>query len=238
MKPGMKMMIAQTAGTTRPKQNENRRMIGFYRDEMRERTREYPIPNDNRDPNGRADSPKREYMPYPPLKREEEAYSAYGAYGMENTNPYMPRQNYSEQRMPQQMYPSGNRMMGGYAGNEYGDIYASGTIYAPGAMNKGAQREEKHQLDEQSARKWVKRMTGGEIFKIEQTEHERLTLCPECEKWDFYAIMNAMHSDHNESVKRLGVDRPEAYAMFAKDFIKDKDAVDHKIIKYMEYIAK
>ncbi len=230
MKPGYKMMIAQTAGVTKPRIPENRRMIGFDRDEMRERTREYPIPNDNNDPNGRADSPRREYMPYPPLKREE-AYSAPS--GMM----YSPENNYPMSNNMANPYPMQNRMQ---EGNRYGDIYARGTIYAPGAMNKPHERYEgsKNNLDEQSARKWVRKMDGGEKFKIEQTEQQRLTLCPECEKWEFYAIMNAMHSDHCETMMKYGLDRPDVYAHFAKDFINDKDAVDGKTIKYMEYIAK
>lgn len=225
MKPGYKMMIAQTAGVTRGRRNENRRMIGFDRDEMRERTREYPIPNDNNDPNGRADSPRREYMPYPPLKREEAYGANFMAYAPERAYPaynYMPHENMMQD------------------GNKYGDIYASGTIYAPGAMNKpnGSRMENKSHINEQNARKWVRKMDGGEVFKIEQTEQQRLTHCPECEKWEFYVAMNAMHSDHFESMMKLGIDKPEAYAMFAKDFINDKDAVDDKTIKYMEYIAK
>lgn len=220
MKPGYKMMIAQTAGVTKPRMPENRRMIGFDRDEMRERKREYPIPNDNNDPNGRADSPRKEYMPYPPLRHEE-------AYGANNFMAYSPSNT----------YPIENRMR---EGNQYGDIYARGMIYAPGAMNRpnGSQAENKSHINEQSARKWVRKMDGGEIFKIEQTEQQRLTVCPECEKWEFYAIMNAMHSDHHESMMKMGMDRPEAYALFAKDFINDKDAVNDKTIKYMEYIAK
>ena len=81
-------------------------------------------------------------------------------------------------------------------------------------------------------------MKGGEKFKLEQTEQQRLTACPDCEKWEFYAAMNAMHSDYNRTLKQFGMDRPEVYAYLARDFIMDDDAVDGKTMKYMEYIAK
>lgn len=233
-------MIAQSAGITR---TENRRMIGFDRDSERERTRNYPIPNDNNDPNGRADGPKREYMPYPPLnpnnRREEAYYGGYDPYQRyEPRTPYdayMPRQTY-----PMQPYPMENRMGERREGNQYGDIYAHGTIYAPGAMNKGmisGEREKKH-VDEHKARSWVQKMSGGEKFRIEQTEQQRLTACPQCEKWEFYVAMNAMYSDHNKTLKQLGTDKAEAYAMLAKDFLMDEDAVDDKLTRYMETIAK
>ncbi len=190
MKPGMKMMVAQTYGVTR---NENRRMIGFDRDAEREKTRNYPIPNDNNDPNGRADAPKREYMPYPPLKREEAYYGGFDPYQRsEPSQRYEPRQRYDQYPayevnayMPRQVYPMQNYSPENHMpprpqeGNRYGDIYAHGTIYAPNAMNKGMSGEEDKRVDEHKARSWVQRMTNGEKFKVEQTEQQRLTSCPQ-----------------------------------------------------------
>ena len=39
-------------------------------------------------------------------------------------------------------------------------------------------------------------------------------------------------------MKKLGMDKPEAYAHLAKDFLMDKDAGPHKLRKYMMTIPK
>ena len=93
-------------------------------------------------------------------------------------------------------------------------------------------------VDEQTARMWVQKMDGGEHFKVEQTEQQRMAVCPHCERWEFYTAMNAMYSDHCESAKKLGIDRPDYYGHLAKDFLKDKDAKPGKLRRYMETIAK
>jgi RNA polymerase subunit RPABC4/transcription elongation factor Spt4 len=93
-------------------------------------------------------------------------------------------------------------------------------------------------VDEHTARKWVQKMDGGEHFKAEQAEQLKTSMCPECKKWDFYVAMNAMYSDHCETAKKFNMDKPEFYAMLAKDFLKDSDAKPHKLRRYMETIAK
>ena len=129
-----------------------------------------------------------------------------------------------------------------YPGNGYGDIYARGAIYAPGAVNKsmhgGMEEEMMQPIDEHTARKWVKRMDGGERYKPEQLEQLRNSLCPDCDVWEFYVTINAMYSDYCETARKMGVDKPEFYGGLAKDFLKDKDAKPHKLRRYMEYIAK
>ena len=133
------------------------------------------------------------------------------------------------------MYPN---MHGGY-----GDVYAEGMIYAPGAQNRpgmmgGMEQEWSKPVDERTARKWVEKMDGGEKFKTEQIEPLRQSICPECEKWEFFVVMNSMYSDYCETAKKMGMDKPEFYAYLAKDFLKDKDAKPHKLRRYMEHIAK
>jgi len=128
-------------------------------------------------------------------------------------------------------------MMGG---SSYGDIYAKGTIYAPGAMNRSETMgsEMSRPVDEHTARMWVSEMDGGEKFKPEQIEQLRQTMCPECGKWEFYTAINAMYSDHCKTAKAHGMDKPDFYAGLARDFLMDEDAKPHKLRLYMKYIAK
>ena len=148
----------------------------------------------------------------------------------------------SEMRSQHWYPPYGNTPQMMYPGNSYGDIYAKGSIYAPGAMNRpmhGSMDEEMMQpIDEHTARKWVRKMDGGEHYKPEQLEQLRNSLCPDCDMWSFYVAINAMYSDYCETARKMGVDKAEFYGGLAKDFLKDKDAKPHKLRRYMEYIAK
>ena len=127
-------------------------------------------------------------------------------------------------------------------GNSYGDIYAEGTIYAPGAMNRPdgnmIDGDMSEPVDERTARMWVQKMDGGEHFKPEHAEQMRTMLCPECDRWEFYTAINAMYSDYCETAKKMGMDKPDFYANLARNFLKDKDAGPHKLRKYMETIPK
>lgn len=138
--------------------------------------------------------------------------------------------------------PRSNRpQMHGGSRYGFGDVYAE--VYAPGAMNRpgmmgGAMGDMSQLVDEHTARKWVREMDGGEKFKPEQIEQMRQTMCPECSMWEFYTAINAMYSDHSETAKKYGMDKPDFYASLAKDFLMDKDAGPHKLRKYMETIPK
>ncbi len=152
--------------------------------------------------------------------------------------------------MPTYPHTPPAQMMGGAReGNSYGDIYARGTIYAPGAMNKtngkGSMYHEDddddmpdHKVDEHKAREWVRKMSSGEHFKPEITDQHRSSVCPDCDKWEFYTAMNAMYSDHYKTAQKMGVDKPDFYAHMAKDFLMDEDAKPGKLAKYMKTIAK
>lgn len=152
--------------------------------------------------------------------------------------------------MDNRYYPRPERMEygGGKEGNTYGDIYARGTIYAPGAMNKPSQKmrryedddddEYGHKVDEHKARKWVKKMSSGEHFKPEQAEQLRTAHAPNCDKWEFYTALNAMYSDYHKTAQKMGVDKPEFYVYLAKDFLDDEDAGPDKLYKYMTTIPE
>lgn len=136
---------------------------------------------------------------------------------------------------------SENRTRSHYGGS-YGDVYAEGMIYAPGAQNRpmggmmGGEMSEP--VDEHTARKWVQKMSGGEKFKMEQADQYRQSVCPECDRYEYYVALNAMYSDYCETAKRMNMDKPEFYAYLAKDFLMDKDAGPHKLRKYMMTIPK
>lgn len=155
--------------------------------------------------------------------------------------PHQPMDRYdypTEMRMPYYPIEPGMR-----AGNTYGDIYAHGSIYAPGATNKPeAFRDydsKTHEpLTEHKARKWVDRMSSGEHFPINASDQHRNAFCPDCEKWEFYVVLNAMYADYNKTAKEMNMDKPEFYARLARDFIKDEDASPGKVVKYMETIPK
>jgi len=160
-----------------------------------------------------------------------------GRYMMANR---MMDDEYDEEDDPRSYRPN---MMGSYpktqSGGSYGDIYAD--IYAPNAMNRpmgSDQNESARPVDEHTARMWVQKMDGGEHFKAEHAEQLRMGICPECKKWEYYVAINAMYSDHCETAKKMGVDKPEFYAHLAKDFLCDLDAGPHKLQKYMMTIPK
>ena len=53
----------------------------------------------------------------------------------------------------------------------------------------------------------------------------------------WWAVLNAMYSDHYNTAIKYGLDRPEFYADLARDFIYDKDGggAENKTAKY--YLA-
>lgn len=215
---------------------QNRRMIGYDRDYEHEHTR---TPHSAYN-GGRHMPPMDEYddMPhmggYPPeARRRRDKRGRYMTDGMDyddDEEDYSPRSMYGSPQMR--------------SGNSYGDIYARGTIYAPGAMNKpmGGMHDQ-HQsmsapVDERQAMEWVHKMDGGEHFKPEQADQFRSAICPHCDKWEYFVAINAMYSDYCETAKKMGMDKPEFYAHLARDFLNDKDAGPHKLRKYMETIPK
>lgn len=122
----------------------------------------------------------------------------------------------------------------------FGDVYAH--INAPGAMNRpmqgGSHGGMDKPVDEHTAHKWVEGMDGGEKFKAQHADQLRTSICPDCDKWEFYVAINAMYSDYHKTAREMGVDKPEYYAMLARDFLCDADAGPHKLRKYMENIPK
>lgn len=267
MKPGMKMLMMDRVrqGDNQPHSeyggNTNRRMIGYDRNEPEGRLPMRHIPphtemNDRYGPhndaysgydeprgnayNGPYDAPRNTWdnphtggygMPEARRRRDKRGRYMMGGMEYDEDDDEDDRPRGSRQNMPM-----------GRGGNSYGDIYAEGTIWAPGAMNRpmsGMMGGEMSQpVDEQTARMWVGKMDGGEHFKPEQADQLRNTICPDCDKWEFFVAINAMYSDYCETAKKFNADKPEYYGHLARDFLKDKDAGPHKLRKYMEMIPK
>ena len=233
MKPAMTMLMLDRMrqGDQMPRSEygstQNRRMIGYDRDYQREHTR---APSSAY--GGRHMPPMDEYddTPHmggygPEARRRRDKHGRYMMGGMDYDDD--DEEDYSPRSM---------------SGNKYGDIYARGTIYAPGAMNKpmGGMMggDMSAPVDEQTARMWVQKMDGGEHFKPEQADQFRSAICPHCDKWEYYTAINAMYSDYCETAKKMGMDKPDFYAHMAKDFLMDKDAGPYKLRKYMMTIPK
>ena len=54
---------------------------------------------------------------------------------------------------------------------------------------------------------------------------------------EFYAVMNALHSDFHKALSKYGVTDPQAYADLACAFINDEDAVENKSAVYYRFIV-
>lgn len=277
MNPGMKMMVMQRSverGKEKSEYGDNgRRMIGYDRDETESRRRRDRRgrfaeggweSNANDYGNGYSnnygnayDAPRNAYNDGGYDRGGD--YARMDGYGAESRRRRVGRGRFLMDDGEDEARGYNARMMGSYpqmhGGNAYGDIYAEGTIYAPGAMNKPKGMHGHHQpeeifkpVDEQQARKWVKKMTytehdggeekHGEKFTTSITEQIRKMICPECKPWEFYVAMNAMYADYCKAAKSSGVDKPEFYGKLAEAFLCDEDAGEHKLQKYMEYIPE
>lgn len=246
MKPGMMMLMSEIDRRQRYSTSEygggNRRMIGYDRGmDGNATTSNYGgMETESR---RRRDSRGR-YM--------EGGGGAYNG-GYDDDMPSMGGYGYDGTEARRRRDSRGRYMMGGMdyedgphgysphmmGGSSYGDIYAKGTIYAPGAMNRPGMMggEMSQPVDEKTAREWVRDMDGGEHFDI-QTAQQHRSICPECNPYEWYVALNAMYSDHCETAKKFGMDKPDFYASLARDFLMDKDAGPHKLRKYMETIPK
>lgn len=100
-------------------------------------------------------------------------------------------------------------------------------------------------LTREKAEKWVECMEdkdgvkGGTYTWHQAQQYGRnLGITGQERLVEFYAAMNAMQSDFWPAAKKFGVDKPEFYAMLAKCFIEDPDAVEDKTAMYYECIVR
>ena len=250
MKPAMRMLAMEKLreGDHTPRSeyggDQRRRMIGYDRDgpEMRGRTWS----------GGPHMPPYNGYDDEPEMRRRRDDRGRY-AMNDPDDGPEAGRRRDRRGRyaMNDVDDDDDDRRPRAYGGSSYGDIYAEGTIYAPGAMNrpmggmmgrkgKEAHREHFEPVDEHKAMEWVKKMEAVNgvpmpVFRPDAAETQRKAICPDCDKWEFFVAINAMYADYQPVGVKYG-DKPEFYAMLAKAFLEDPDAGEHKLQKYMEYI--
>ena len=91
----------------------------------------------------------------------------------------------------------------------------------------------------EDAEKWVSHMenedgTTGARWTMEQTDAVANVAGVSVKSCVWWAVLNAMYSDHYNTAIKYGLDRPEFYADLARDFIYDKDGggAEEKIAGY------
>lgn len=266
MKPAIRMLamekLREGDRSTRSEYGgtQNRRMIGYDREgaEMNRERRPQPEPYAGYPLEMRYGGiPDRIHRPpmdsydredEPDMRRRRDRRGRFMTAGMDDDDDDRPearrrrdrRGRYAGYGMDDDDDDERPRMM---RGNSYGDIYAEGTIYAPGANRAAAMGDMYAPVDERKAHEWVSRMhnadgTKGPHYKADQAEQIRAAQCPQCKRWDFFVALNMMYSDYCEVAKKMGMDKPDFYAHMAKAFLDDEDAGEHKLAKYMETIPE
>jgi hypothetical protein len=246
MKPGMKMLaMAKTQGGRMG--NDHSTHMGGRDPEMTDR----PEMRRRRDDRGRyMEEPESPRM----TTRGEDSYRPW-------PEPHMPPYLEDRQRMdrePERMRDKNvvnirdyqDRRQIGFGANE------DERGYETARMHGGAQHKQQMQmgsakdmggegLTREQAEKWVEGMEdkdgvkGGTYTWHQAQQYGRnLGITGQERLIEFYAAMNAMQSDYWPAAKKFGVDRPEFYAMMAKCFIEDPDAVEDKTRMYYECIAR
>lgn len=110
-------------------------------------------------------------------------------------------------------------------------------------MEMGGAEEMEGEMDEDTAEEWMESLenedgTKGPHWKMEQTERLMEQRGIECDPVEFWCAINIMYSDYSKVARAHGVNKVEFYADLAKAFLKDKDAVDGKLMVYYECVVK
>lgn len=92
------------------------------------------------------------------------------------------------------------------------------------------------------ADQWVhamRRSDGGRGPKYSFEDAERIMQENqiECDPVEFYAAINAVYSDYGKVAKKFGVTHDEFWACMAEAFICDEDAVEDKLMTYLECVV-
>lgn len=117
------------------------------------------------------------------------------------------------------------------------------TVYADAicALHKMGSHEdgEDTEFTREDAEKWVSHMenedgTTGPHWSMSQTDAVANVAGVHEKSYVWWAVLNAMYSDHYNTAIKYGLDRPEFYADLARDFIYDKDGggAEEKIAGY------
>jgi hypothetical protein len=245
------MMMISALGENRPGMRNEDRQVYNRHPEMHEYEHE---PQSRR--YARHDMPRQTEREERPEMRRRMRYeppeSAYRAHWDEYDEETAERTRSPDMRrygreMPQSrrrgMYSADDEPMGFRAhrrGEEGSEL--EGTFRHSSTSGHISEKEEAEPLTETRVEKWVRSMTNedgtkGAHFGRDQAELLRNAHCPNCDKLEFYAVINMMYSDYCKVAKQMNADRPEFYAHMAKAFLEDKDAEPDKLALYMQYIA-
>lgn len=118
-----------------------------------------------------------------------------------------------------------------------------------GMKNSIGESKEKAEFTHADAKKWLSAMENadgstGAHFPLDKTtavaKQLGIAFGDKFTDWEFNVVMNMMYSDYCKTAQKFGVDKPEYYAMLAKDFLMDDDSVDakDKIAAYFTEIVK
>lgn len=93
----------------------------------------------------------------------------------------------------------------------------------------------------EDAKRWTSKMqnadgTKGCHWTLEQTQDVAKQRNINCDPNDFWAAMNMMYSDYCTVARSYSADNQNFYADMAAAFLRDKDAVPGKIVKYLDVI--
>lgn len=115
-------------------------------------------------------------------------------------------------------------------------------------MHKGMHSMEEAAFGKEEAMEWVEGMENEDTKKPTGPMWDEAFVKPLAQKvgeptdgpefWEFYAIINALHSDFCKALAEFNADHPMCYAKLAKAWRHDKDAVDNKTQVYWECIVK
>lgn len=94
----------------------------------------------------------------------------------------------------------------------------------------------------EDAKRWTSKMqnadgTKGCHWTLEQTQDVAKQRNITCDPNDFWAAMNMMYSDYCTVARSYSADNQNFYADMAAAFLRDKDAVPGKIVKYLDVIV-
>lgn len=111
-----------------------------------------------------------------------------------------------------------------------------------GASSRTVKMPRKH-LTHDEAKEWTDCMinadgTTGAHWTYEQASQLMSQRSIDCDKNDFWAVLNMMYSDYCRVAKSYSVDNPNFYADMTAAFLRDEDAVEGKAAAYWECIAE
>lgn len=118
--------------------------------------------------------------------------------------------------------------------------------YLEEKMEHGHELMEHHTpktMDWGTAKRWVAGMIDanghkGESYTMEQTNQVLHKRDWHCDPVEFWAAVNAMHSDYGKLAEKYGVNHIDFYADLAGEWLKDPDAKPGKAMNYYNYVVK